>query len=475
MLSDLLYDLNNRTAKTTLNLSVSDIIIDGEASENTAFLSLGLLHDADTGDSSLDLSLGLGTENAKSAGVYITDGTAVLKSGSTENKILLYPMPEAPGAGNTFLDQASILLTGLLSEDGAAYTFDRNRSDRMELCARYLDPWLEDTSLEEYSEEEITMKLAGKDVPLRSVTLSMSGQRAYDFVLGNMLALSGDVQFADMDALLAGLVNFLSDDLYNLIQSVVSDGEELSDYIESATGKLVDELQALTPEEISAAKFIVSILFNGDRPIGINIEASTTNKAFILDAILYRNGLEHEVCLNYQCIDGTTANIRLSTVGTGGDNYDVSGLIEVQNAQGLKTYSGGYSGKLIETKSLYDLKGSIGLNVQYIDEDGVAQSGAINGDLNLNIAHDESGYSGTCTLLTDIQTESALSAVLTLDAGMDLSAPVEIVPPMYVESNTTTISNKNDLIIGLGGDAEELGKHSGLIEDILVLIAFIIG
>ncbi len=278
MLSDLLYDLNNRTAKTTLNLSVSDIIIDGEASENTAFLSLGLLHDADTGDSSLDLSLGLGTENAKSAGVYITDGTAVLKSGSTENKILLYPMPEAPGAGNTFLDQASILLTGLLSEDGAAYTFDRNRSDRMELCARYLDPWLEDTSLEEYSEEEITMKLAGKDVPLRSVTLSMSGQRAYDFVLGNMLALSGDVQFADMDALLAGLVNFLSDDLYNLIQSVVSDGEELSDYIESATGKLVDELQALTPEEISAAKFIVSILFNGDRPIGINMRLPRQTK-----------------------------------------------------------------------------------------------------------------------------------------------------------------------------------------------------
>lgn len=478
MLSDYLYDLNNTTAQTSMKLTLSDVTVGEETLEENPYLSLDALHDSKTGDTSLELALGLGTENAKKAGIYLTGKSAVLKPGSTEEKILLYTMPDVTNATNTFLDKASILLTGLLSDDGKVYTFGSNLADRQVLCSRYLDPWLTDTKQDDYTDAQITKTLIGKEIPLRAVTLNMTGQRAYDFVLGNLQKLQADAQFADTDKLLGGIMGLFSSDILGLVQSLIDQSEGSLEEVTSAIGKLVTELKALTPEEISAAKFIVTISFDGDKPIGINIEASTTDKAFKLGAILYRSGLEHQLNLFYQYLDGTTASMTMSTVNTGGDNYDVSGKLSVTNSTGLEVLKGGYTGKLVETAAKYDLSGNINLNIQFVDSDGITQSGALGGDVILGITHDSAGYVGmgnmSISVKTQSQEESGLSAKIALDAKMTLPESVTIKPPMYTSSNSVTVTGRQELLSIHKDDLEGLSGQSKILQDIVMMLAFVI-
>jgi hypothetical protein len=488
MLSDFLYDLNNSTAQTTMTLTLSDLVAEGEALGDNIFISLDALHDAKSGDSSMELAAGLGTENALKAGIYVTGDTAVLKPGSASEKIMLYTMPVVPNASNTFLDKASILLTGLFSNDGKAQTLGSNLADRQALCDRYLDPWLTDTKQEDYADSQVTKTLAGKEVPLRDITLNMTGQRAYDFVLGYMQKLQADVQFVSTDKLLGGVMGFISSglggsiasfDIGGILASDDVDNGDKSAQVASAVGKLVGDLQALTPEEISAAKFIVSIYFNGDKPIGIDIEASTTNKAFKLGAVLYRSGLEHQLDVHYQYLDGAAGSISLSTVNTGGDNFDVNGKLQVIDATGLETFSGGYTGKLVETADKYDLTGTINLMIQFFDSDNAKQAVTISGDLVLGITHDDTGYTGTGNMSFEMQAQnieaSGLSGKVLLDAKLVKSDTVTITPPLYTESNTTTVTNKQDLWAIHAADLGDMDEYSGVIQDVMLIFAFIMG
>lgn len=479
MLSDFLYDLNNSTAQTNLTVTLSDLVADGDALGDNIFVSLDSLHDAETGDSAVEIAAGLGTENAIKAGVYITGDTAVLKPSSSSEKIMLYSMPYVPNTTNTFLDKASVLLTGLFSNDGKAETLGSNLTDRQALCDRYLDPWLTDTKQEEYTDSQVTKTLAGKEVSLRNITLNMKGQRAYDFVLGYMQKLQADIQFASTDKLLGGVMGFLSLDLVGIITSLDIDSADKLAQVVSAVGKLIGDLQALTPAEISAAKFVVSLYFNGDKPIGIDIEASTTGKSFMLGGLLYRSGLEHQLNLNYQYLDGTTASISLSTVGTGGDNYDINGKLLVIDATGLETYNGGYTGKLVETASKYELSGTLNLALQYIDMDGIEQAVTIGGDLVLGIIHDDAGYSGTgniaFTMAELSEYGSDLSAKAQFVANMTMPETVTITPPLYTDKNVTTVTNKQDLWAIHADDLGNMDEYSSAFQDIALFLAFLNG
>jgi hypothetical protein len=476
MLSDFLYDLNNITAQTNLTVTLSDIVAGGDALGDEIFLSLDAFHDAASGDSSMELSVGLGSENARKAGIYVTGDSAVLKPGSTESKIMLYTMPSVPDASNTFMDKASILFTGLLSEDGKPYTLGSNLTDRQELCARYLDPWLTDTKQEEYTDEEVTKTLCGKDVPLRAVTLDMTGQRAYDFVLGNLEKLQADAQFADTDKLLGGIMGLFSTDLYDMVTSLTGEGGAPVIESDSAVGKLVTELQALTDAEKAAASFTVSLYFNGEKPTGIYIEAATTGKAFQLGALLYRSGLEHQLNLYYKYLDGTTANVTLSTVGTGGDNYDANGTFQVTDNMGLQVLSGGYTGKLVETAAKYDLTGDINLTLQIKDEEGVSKTGTVGGKLTLGITHDDTGYTGQGMLDIALSSpgEEGLSAKIQLDAKLILQDSVTITPPMYTSANSVTVTGRQDLVNLHQEELAEYADKGKFIQDIIMMMSFII-
>jgi hypothetical protein len=476
MLSDFLYDLNNSTAQSNMTFTLSDITIGDDKAEDNLFLSLDTLHDAKSGDTSLELSAGLGSENARKAGIYVTGDAAVLKPGSTESKIMLFTMPSVPNASNTFLDKASILFTGMLSEDGKAYTLGSNLSDRQDLCERYLDPWLTETKQEDYTDSEVTKTLCGKEVPLRAVTLNMTGQRAYDFVLGNLEKLQADTQFADTDKLLGGIMGLFSTDLYDMVTSITGEGGGTALTADSAVGKLVTELQALTADEKTAASFTVSLFFNGDKPTGIYIEAATTGKAFQLGAILYRSGLEHQLNLYYKYLDGTTASVTLSTVGTGGDTYDVNGTFQVTDTAGLQVLSGGYAGKLVETSSKYDLTGDINLAIQIKNDEGVTETGNVGGKLTLSATHDDTGYTGQGMLDISLSSpgEEALTAKIQLDAKLVKQDSVTITPPMYTTANSVAITGRPDLVNIHQEELADFTDKGKFIQDFIMILAFII-
>jgi hypothetical protein len=366
---------------------------------------------------------------------------------------------------------------GLLSDDGKAYTLDQNQADRQALCDKYLDPWVVDTSREDYTDGQVSVTLAGRQLDLRTITLNLQGQEAYDFALRNMKAIRTDALFSDMDALLGGMANFLTTDLYDVIQTLLGKNTGPGE-IHSIVGDLVTQLEALTPDEIAAAKFVVSVIFHEEKPIGISIEASTTGKAFLLDGIVYRAGLEHEVKLHYKSVAGETASIELSTVSAGGDNYDVKGNVSAKTADGLETYSGGYTGTLAETDTQYDLTGKLALDVQYFnDEEGVAGSGILGGDLVLSIARDTTGYTGTGTLAfwMDAGEETTVSVNIGLGATLQYADTVQVTPPMYTSANITEVTGKADLWAIHQSELGDMQQYGGLAQLIKLLFAFLLG
>jgi hypothetical protein len=474
MLSSLLYDLNNATAESGAKLTLQNVVMDGEAADESIGIEIGALHDADSGDSSLNLSLGLGTDTNKKLGVFITGDQVLVRPNSTAHSMLLYTMPDAPGASPSFLDQVSVFLTGMLSEDGVPVTLSANKSDREAVSARFLDPWLTDTDEEDYRDETVVKTLAGKEAALRAVTLDMSGSRAYDFVLGSLKRLQADAGFADMDRLLGMVVDALDRDVYDLLQTVRNEGGE-TETLDSAVGLLISELEELTPEEISAAVFVVSLYFKDDKPIGIDINAATTGKSFDLDFILYREGLEHELDLYYHCISGTTASLSMSTIGKGGDTYDVKGAAGVTTAAGLQTALGSYAGALAETDSSYALTGDYDFVLRFLDEDDKEKTGALGGGLSLDIQKDDAGYTGTGNLSLELLSdESSLSADMLIDASLALRDSVDISPPAYAPSAVTQVANRSDVVRALADDPAEWLDLSGFAQIVRILFALLL-
>lgn len=472
MLSDVLHDLNTKTTQTTAKIALSNLNLDGAKAEEGINITLDALHEAKTGASSVTAGMGLGNDAAISVGAYLTGGTAVLKPGSTDEKIMLYNMPTGLSADNTFADNAMTLLTGLFSEDGKAYSLGSNRADRQALTARYLDPWMTSTSQTDYTDKQVSLQLTGKTVPLRAVTLSMSGQKAYDFVLKNMTAIQADAQFAQSDRLLGALMGIPTTDLHDFILDLQGKGKIAE--ISSAATELVNQLKALTPEEITGSKFVVSLLFDGKKVIGINIEASTTGKAFLLDGIIYRKGLEHQLDLHYQSIKGDTAVLSLSTVNTGSNTYDVSGTLQTKSAAGTATLSGGYAGKLTETADKYDLTGTLDLGIGYL-QDGAAKTGKISGALALSMTHDATGYKATGTGSLGLNAGFSLSADAVLDIGLSYPETVTITPPKYTSANVVTVANKADVWAIHQSDLGDRGNYSALSQDLRLVLVFLLG
>lgn len=471
MPSSFLYDLNNSTNETAFSAAFNNVVEDGKKKDQGGTFSLNCAHDASSGDSSIVMSLGLGTDTNSNAGIYITGGTALLKSASASHKIILYKMGGIEG--NTFLDKASGLLSGLLSDDGKASTFSGNLKDRKELAARYLDPWTNDTKPEEYADAEQTRSLLGADVPCRVITLSMAGERAYSFVLEKMKALGADAQFKDMNGSLGDLMYLLSTD----IKDQSSDANSKSGAaVNPATKQLIDELNGLTGKEIAAAKFVVSVIFNGEKAIGIEIEASTTGKAFKLNLLLYRKGPEHQISLFYQSVNGATASVELTKSGTGGNGYNVTGQVKITNANGVETTGGKYGGTVTETDSQYNMKGTFSLNLEAYDTNGKKQKLTFGGDIAFGQTYQkDAGYTGSGSgSLSIVVPSHKLQMKMLLSLNSKLKDSVAIKPPIYIKSKAVTVTTEQQLFTALGQKWKDISKNSKPIQALSFIVSMLV-
>jgi hypothetical protein len=462
MFSDFFYDLNNSSNTSSLTATISDIVSDGEASDDTANFALDIAHNAKTGDSSIEISVGQGTDTNASGGIYITQGTALLRSASTDRKLIEYAMPAA--SDKTLMGGMTALLTGLFSDDGKAVSLGDNLTDRQDLAARFLDPWMNETKPEAYKDTKETLSLLGKDVECRVITLSMEGQAAYDFVLAKMQLLNDDAQFKEMNGLLGGSMGLMAD-------GGSSDSDTSSD---SATGDLIDELKALTPDEISKALFNVSVIFDGDKAIGLKLEASTTGKAFKIDLLTYRKGLEHQINVYLQAIDGTSVSFDLSKVKADGA-YSITGAFKSIDKEGAQSAGGQITGTITESATKHDFKGNFTSDFQIEDSDGVKQPVSVSVDMSMTINKSgDSGYDGTGEAAFELKgQDNQTSMKMALTLGMKKSADVVITPPMVIEGNVAKVTNKQELFEAFDQDWSDVSDQSPIIQGLQLVVLLI--
>ena len=468
MPSDFLNNFNNMSNETAVKLNMTDIISNGSASQEPLNLDLNTAHDAGTGDSSIELSIGLGTETNWSTGFYINGNTALIKRGSADKKIILYQMPESNGT--TFLDKESAFLTGILSDNGKATTITDNLKDRQELAARYLDAWLNDTKPEEYTDSQETRKLGSKDVTCRVITLTMTGERAYDFVLKNMQALQADSQFKKMDDLLGGLMYYSSTDTNAIAQNA-----DKGVAIQPASKQLIDELKGMGTEQIAAAMFKISIIYDGDNPIGLESDATTTGKDSKLNLMMYRNGMENQYNVLYQSTDGASVKLNMSKTATGSDKFHITGDIKIINAKGIETANGGFKGEVTENGSKYSLNGTYDLDMNIYDANIKSEHVAFNGDFNFELNYkDKAGYIGTGKISLTIESPSdSVTMKCELSAEMKLKDSVTITPPMYTDSNVYKVTTKEKLFQEIDMNWKDVSSQSEFIQTIVLVFGLV--
>jgi hypothetical protein len=465
MPSDFLYNLNNMSNETAVKVNATDISSNDSASQGHLNLDLNTAHDAGTGDSSLEVSIGLGTETNWKTGLYINGNTALIKRASADKKIILYQMPKSNG--KTFLDRGSAFLTGILSDNGKATTYTDSLKDRKELAARYLDPWLNDTKPEEYTDTQETRKLGGKDVKCRVITLTMTGERAYDFVLKNMKALQADPQFKKTDDLLGGLMYYSSTEI-----KVITQNADKGIAIPPASKKLIDELEGMSTDQIAAAKFKISIIFDGDNPIGLESDATTTDKDSKLDLMMYRNGMENQYNVSYHSTDGASVTLNMTKTGTGSDKFDVAGNIKIINAKGIETANGGFKGAVTETGSKYDLNGTYDLDMNIYNMEGTSDHVAIKGDLTFELNYkNKAGYIGTGKIsMAVVSPSDPVKLKCELSTEMKLKGSVTITPPMYTDSNVYKVTTKEKLFEEMDMDWHDVSTQSEFLQAIMLVI-----
>lgn len=458
--SDFFDDLNNSSNKTAIAATLKNLVLNGEASAERGNIGLDIAHNAESGDSSVDLSIGQGSDTNLACGIYIKDGAALLKPASADKNILQFPMPE--NNDKTLVGSISALFSGLLSEDGKSGA--SSLEARQELADRLLDPWMNDTKPEDYADSKETRTLLNKDVECRVITLSLSGRTAYDFVLKNVNALDTDAQFNDMN----GTLGFASSSAAIDLNDIMNNSGKLNDSSSNpATKQILDELNALTEDEIAAVKFKAAVIFNDGKAIGIEVDASTAEKAFGLDMISYRKELEHQMTFTLQNLDGSSFSLDVSKIKSDGNNYQVSSTLKAVNSDGVQTMGGQYNGTAAEAENRNDVTGTFRLDMQVEDADGILQKASFSGDIENSMNRSDSGYSGSGNINLSVNAgDSQMSMTLAFTANMEKSKDIVITAPMFTGSNVSKVADFKSLCEALGQDYSSVEGQNALVKGI---------
>lgn len=453
--SDFINDLNNSSNKTAIAATLKNLVLNGEASSEQGNIGLDIAHNADSGDSSVDLSIGQGSDTNLACGIYIKDGAAILKPASADKNILQFTMPE--NNDKTLVGSISALFSGLLSEDGESNA--SSLEARQELADRLFNPWMNDTKPEDYTDSKETRTLLNKDVECRVITLSLSGRIAYDFILKNVNALDTDAQFNDMN----GTLGFASSSAAIDLNDIMNNSGNLNDSSSnSATKQILDELNALTEDEIATVKFKASVIFNDGKAIGIEVEASTAEKAFKLDMLSYRKDLEHQMTFSLKNLDGSSLSFDISKIKSGGNNYQVSSSLKALDADGSQIMGGQYNGTSTETDANSNMTGSFKVDIQGESSGSGLQKIAFSGDTNYNMNKTDSGYNGSGELNVSVNiADSQMSMTLAFTANMEKSKDIVITAPMFTSGNVSKVTDFKSLCEALGQDySSEQGQNA---------------
>jgi hypothetical protein len=457
-------DVNNSSNATSITASVGNIVMEGEASDESVNLQVDLKHNADTGDSSVEFSGGAGEDTNLSGGIYAKDGVGILKSPDTEQNVIKYTLPEH--SDNSLTGTLGAMFTGVLSEDGTATDQSDSQEAREALAAELFDPWMADTTPDNYTDTTETWSLLGRDVECRVITMTMSGQAAYDFALQNFRIMNDDDQFSSMNDLFGIDPSSAVDDLQGEEDYQAPEEEESST---SATQQAIDELEAMTPEEIEALNFIVTTIFDGEEAIGLQFEMTSTDSSIKLKLLTYRKDLEYQVSVSFEDNTGSSFALDMSKVSSGGSTYDETMTLTATDEEGTQVMSGQYSGTVDETDTQLDMQGTFTADIQISLSEDEPQSITISCDITNSLSKTGTGYTGSGQADVVMESEdSPVSLTIWWKIAME-KTDVTVTLPMYTDSNVTEVTDLESLSGAVGFDYAEVESQSKPMQIITLL------
>ena len=469
--SEFLNDVNNTSNETSIKATIGNIVSNGKASEDSVNLDLDLVHNAKSGDSSVEFALGAGSDTNVSAGIYVKDGVGIIKSPDADQDVLLYTLPKY--SDKTLQGTLRALFSGLLSDDGAATETADSQKEREELAAKIFDPWLTDTNSKNYKESKETLNLLGKDVACRVVTLTMNGQEAYDFALKNFQLMDSDPQFANTNSILGVGMSAATNGLQNLPGTSGGDSGDDGDSkpaSDSATKEFISGLEGMSKEDIEEVNFTVSTIFAGDKAIGLRFETVSTDTSMKLFLLTYRKGLEHQFNITFEDQTGVSFAVDASKVKSTGSTYKQTMTMSMTDSNGKQVLDGKYDGTTDETATKQEKKGKLTIDLKISISEDDPQSLKITGDISNLLTKTSSGYTGDGKLVLTVDTgEDTSSLELGLSVTMKKSDSAAVTPPKYTDSNSVKVTNLESLADTLGLDYSQVKDQSKSLQVLYLL------
>lgn len=400
------------------------------------------IYNATTKDASQVLSVGSGSENTQSGGVYFVGNKMLIKRGGSDKKMIQYILTDE--------------IAKSISNDMPANRLDKLISDNIQSASNetwtadidaFIAKLTENTTKQDYTLEKETKSILGKDQELSDIVLKINGEKA--------------------QLLTAELIKLLQKQ--SKIKSVVS-GMSTDNTGTSALDKALLSINGLTVDEAQNLQLVFKTQMLNDKVFGFEINATINEKSFVIANNHIVNGFEQQQQLKLTNFDKSGIAFESKDVSQGGDNY--KGSISYINyaIDGVRkdTYNVNWNSTKTDKSTLSDYTY---VTVMYYLEDGAEKVYRATGDIKWTQNETSDGTieaTGSGDAIISLEGEmQTLLINMTMNKKFGDS---EIKAPQFIESSGISVTSSDALITALEIDKKEYLKQNAAMRAIGVVL-----
>ena len=306
---DLLINPGAQVDDTQSNYTKSTIAFtDPQDPQGNLALSLESFLDASTGDSSVITSVQMGSETAKSGGIYFTGNTMLIKKANTEQPMIQHTLDPTVASSYKSLSAIERFLR-VLSNTSEPKLSDEEWKASIDA---YLQTVTGGASETDYVSEQQDVTVAGTTQNCTATTLALTGEPAVAAARGLACLIAQDSSFKSMFV----SQYMIAEDTYGV----------------TGIDGVLRDIDALTPEE-KAAMTVTFKTLQGDKTSAVYLSAVTGQKAMSILFKFFKDGNVRENDIVFSGFDGGGVKLTEQNVSAGGDNYTAS-LVYEQTAPG---------------------------------------------------------------------------------------------------------------------------------------------
>jgi len=422
---DLLINPGAQVDDTQSNYTKSTITFtDPQDSQNNLALSLESFLDASTGDSSVITSIQMGSETAKSGGIYFAGNTMLIRKANTEQPMIQHTLDPTVASSYKSLTALERFLR-VLSNTSEPKLSDAEWETSINA---YLQSVTAGAAETDYVSEQQDVTLAGTTQSCTATTLALTGEPAVAAARGLASLIAQDSSFKSLFV----SQYMIAEDTYGV----------------TGLDGVLRDIDALTPEERTAMAVTFKTL-QGDKTSAVYLSAVTGQKAMSILFKFFTDGNVRENDIVFSGFDGGGVKLTEQNVSAGGDNYTASVVYE-QTAPGgvIQEHSEMMSNSTItdisyKTNAQFKYSRAPSGNMGALDYSGTVDYSQ------QKTAQGATGQStGTFVSVSDGET-TTLNLSLTLEQS---NAAVPVTVPQFLPVAGVSTADQASLFAALGED-----------------------